>query len=92
MKELLSFTTDEFIKSDDMRFSQNIYYINKERFLTLPFLLKINIIKRILSKNAQFYFSKNHLNICFLINLLFKNIIKKIFKNKFKKSKKKLKK
>ena len=62
MKELLSFTTDEFIKSDDMRFSQNIYYINKERFLTLPFLLKINIIKRILSKNAQFYFSKNLLS------------------------------
>ena len=59
MEELLSFTTDEFIKSDDMRSSQNIYYINKGRFLTLPFLLKINIIKRILSKDSEFYFSKN---------------------------------
>ena len=59
MEELLSFTTDKFIKSDDMRFSQNIYYINKGIFLTLPFLLKINVIKRILSKDSEFYFSKN---------------------------------
>ena len=27
--------------------------------MTLPFLLKINIIKRILSKDSEFYFSKN---------------------------------
>jgi len=59
VEDLLQFTTDEFIKSDDISFSQDIYYMNKKRFLALPFLLKINIIKKILSKEVKFYFSKN---------------------------------
>ncbi len=39
--------------------SKDIYYINKNRFLDLPFLLKINIIRKILSSRTEFYFSKN---------------------------------
>jgi tRNA(Ile)-lysidine synthase len=42
-----------------MSFSQDIYYINKENFLALPFLLRISIIKKILSEENEFYFSKN---------------------------------
>jgi len=59
VEDLLSFTTNEFIKSDDMSLSQDIYYINKKRFLALPFLLRISIIKKILSNKVEFYFSKN---------------------------------
>ena len=59
MEELLNFTTDEFIKSENIHFSKNIYYLNKKRFLASPFLLKINVIKKILSKKREFYFSKN---------------------------------
>ena len=59
VEDLLSFTTNEFIKSDDISLSQDIYYINKKRFLALPFLLRISIIKKILSNKVEFYFSKN---------------------------------
>ncbi len=59
MEDLLSFSTNEFMKSDYVSLSKDIYYINKKRFLDLPFLLKINIIKKILSSKTEFYFSKN---------------------------------
>ena len=46
MEDLLAFSTSEFMKSDYVSFSKDIYYINKKRFLNLPFLLKINIISK----------------------------------------------
>ena len=59
VEDLLKFTTNEFVKSKHMSFSQDIYYINKENFLALPFLLRISIVKKILSEENEFYFSKN---------------------------------
>jgi len=59
MEDLLAFSTNEFMKSDYVSLSKDIYYINKKRFLDLPFLLKINIISKILSIRKKFYFSKN---------------------------------
>ena len=59
VEDLLKFTTNQFVKSKNMSFSQDIYYINKENFLALPFLLRISIIKKILSQENEFYFSKN---------------------------------
>ena len=59
MEDLLVFSTNEFMKSDYVSLSKDVYYINKKRFLDLPFLLKINIIKKILSIRTKFYFSKN---------------------------------
>ena len=52
VENLLQFTTDEFIKSHDISFSQDVYYMNKKRFLALPFLLKINIIKKNIIKRS----------------------------------------
>ena len=59
MEDLLTFSTDEFMKSDYVSFSNDIYYIKKERFISLPFLLRVNIIKKMLSDKTEFYFSKN---------------------------------
>lgn len=59
MEDLLAFSTNEFMKSDYVSFSKDVYYINKKRFLNLPFLLKINIIRKLLSIRTKFYFSKN---------------------------------
>ena len=59
IEDLLSFSTNEFIKSDSISYDKKIYYINKDRFLALPFLLKINIIKELISKERLFYYSKN---------------------------------
>ena len=49
----------EFINSNYVTINEKTIYIEKEYFLTLPFLMKINILRTIASEKRKFYFSKN---------------------------------
>jgi tRNA(Ile)-lysidine synthase len=59
VNDLLDFSTKEFINSNYVRINEKTIYIQKEYFLKLPFLMKINILRTIASEKRKFYFSKN---------------------------------
>ena len=59
VNDLLDFSTKEFINSNYVTINEKTIYIEKEYFLTLPFLMKINILRTIASEKRKFYFSKN---------------------------------
>ena len=62
VNDLLDFSTKEFINSNYVKMNGKTTYIQKEYFLKLPFLMKINILRTIASEKKKFYFSKNLLS------------------------------
>jgi len=59
VKDVIDFSTNEFMNSQYINVKKEIVYIDKNYFLGLPFLMQINILRIIASEKKKFYFSKN---------------------------------
>jgi len=59
VKDVIDFSTNQFMNSDYINIDKEIVYLDKNYFLGLPFLMQINILRIIASEKKKFYFSKN---------------------------------
>ncbi len=59
VKDVIDFSTNQFMSSEYIKIDKKIVYIDKNYFLELPFLMQMNILRIIASEKKKFYFSKN---------------------------------
>jgi len=59
VKDVIDFSTNQFMNSEYINIDKEIVYLDKNYFLGLPFLMQINILRMIASEKKKFYFSKN---------------------------------
>tara|TARA_B100000427_G_scaffold246722_1_gene209764 strand:- start:1512 stop:2852 length:1341 start_codon:yes stop_codon:yes gene_type:complete len=59
VKDVIDFSTNQFMNSEYIKIDKEIVYIDKNYFLGLPFLMQVSILRIIASEKRKFYFSKN---------------------------------
>ena len=59
VKDVIHFSTNQFMNSEYIKIDKEIIYIDKNYFLGLPFLMQVSILRIIASETKKFYFSKN---------------------------------
>ena len=59
VKDVIDFSTNQFMNSEYINIDKEVVYIDKNYFLGLPFLMQVSIFKILASEKKKFYFSKN---------------------------------
>ena len=59
VKDVIDFSTNQFMNSEYINIDKEVVYIDKNYFLALPFLMQVSILRILASEKKKFYFSKN---------------------------------
>ena len=59
VKDVIDFSTNQFMNSEYINIDKEVVYIDKNYFLGLPFLMQVSILRILASEKKKFYFSKN---------------------------------
>ena len=59
VKDVIDFSTNQFMNSEYINIDKEVVYIDKNYFLGLPFLMQVSILRILASEKNKYYFSKN---------------------------------